>query len=102
MSGDSDARRGGYGGVVFSVVVISLMAYLTFAAVQGDYGLFRLFQIEAKEQQLRAELQRLEVERAVIANKTLRLSAGHLDLDLLDERARAVLGLGHPDEIIIR
>jgi cell division protein FtsB len=38
----------------------------------------------------------------VIANKTLRLSAGSLDLDLLDEQARKVLGLGRPDELIIR
>jgi cell division protein FtsB len=31
-----------------------------------------------------------------------RLATDTLDLDLLDERARAVLGLGHPDEIVIR
>ena len=31
-----------------------------------------------------------------------RLSTEHLDLDLLDEQARKVLGLGRPDEIIIR
>jgi cell division protein FtsB len=99
---DGDQRRGGYGGAVFSVIVISLMAYLTFAAVQGDYGLFRLLQVEAKEAQLREELERLEARRAEIANRTLRLSVEHLDLDLLDERARSVLGLGRADEIMIR
>lgn len=34
-------------------------------------------------------------------NKTLRLSDNFLDLDLLDERARKVLGLARPDEIIL-
>ena len=35
-------------------------------------------------------------------NLTRRLSSASLDLDLLDEQARRVLGLGRPDEIIIR
>ena len=44
----------------------------------------------------------LEAERDALANKTERLSRGEIDLDLLDEQARRVLGLGRPDEIIIR
>jgi cell division protein FtsB len=35
-------------------------------------------------------------------NLTLRLSDGFLDLDLLDEQARDVLGLIRSDEIVIR
>jgi cell division protein FtsB len=99
---DHDARRGGVGGAVFAVVVIALMAYLTFAALQGEHGLFRLFQVEAQEKRLQAELTQLRAERAAIANKTRRLSGAGLDLDLLDEQARRTLGLGRPDEIIIR
>lgn len=99
---ETEARRGGLGGVVFSVVVIALMAYLTFAALQGEHGLFRLFQIEVQEKRLQAELDALRIERAAIANKTRRLSSDSLDLDLLDEQARKVLGLGRPDEILIR
>jgi len=34
-------------------------------------------------------------------NKTRRLSDNFLDLDLLDERARKVLGMARADEIII-
>jgi len=34
-------------------------------------------------------------------NKTHRLSDNFLDLDLLDEQARKVLGMARPDEIII-
>jgi cell division protein FtsB len=99
---DPDQRRGGVAGAVFAVVVIALMAYLTFAALQGEHGLFRLFQIEAQEKKLAAELERLRAERAAVANKAARLSSGGLDLDLLDEQARRVLGLGRPDEILIR
>ena len=102
MYPESEPRRGSLGGAVFAVVVIALMCYLTFAALQGEHGLFRLFQVEAQETRLRAELATVQTERSAVANKTRRLSAEHLDLELLDEQARRVLGLGRPDEIIVR
>ena len=99
---DPEPRRTGVGGVVFAIVVIALIAYLALAAFQGEHGLFNLFRIEAQEARLRSELATLQAERAAILNETQRLSAESLDLDLLDEQARKVLGLGRPDEIIIR
>ncbi len=102
MYRDPEQRPGGVGGAIFGVVAVALMAYLTFAALQGEHGLFRLFQVEAQETRLKAELADLRDARARIANKTRRLSADHLDLELLDERARDVLGLARDDEILIR
>jgi cell division protein FtsB len=102
MYPESEPRRGSLGGTVFAVVVIALTCYLTFAALQGEHGLFQLFRVDAQETRLRAELTALLAERARIANKTERLSLGSLDLELLDEQARKVLGLGRPDEILIR
>ena len=51
---------------VFFAVTLSLSAYFTFAAVQGE-----------------------------------RLSDDYLDLDLLDQQARDVLGLVRSDEIVV-
>lgn len=99
---DNEAPRGAFAGAAFAVVAIALMAYLVFAALQGQHGLFRLFQIEAQEKRLQAELDALRAERAAVENKTRRLSTETLDLDLLDEQARKTLGLGRPDEILIR
>jgi len=76
--------------------------YFTFAAVQGDFGLFRRVQIEADIRHLTDQKEILEDEVDTLANKAHRLSDGYLDLDLLDERARAVLGLLRADEIVIR
>lgn len=83
---------------------LSLMVgiYFAFAAVQGDYGLLRRMEIDAERAQLRADLDRLSAEVARMENLTRRLSDTSLDLDLLDERAREVLGLIRPDEIVIR
>jgi cell division protein FtsB len=101
MYHDPEPRRGTFGSV-FAIVVVALMGYLSFAALQGEHGLLSLFRIEAQETRLREELAALQTERVRIANKTERLSIERLDLDLLDEQARKVLGLGRPDEIIIR
>ena len=99
---DPEPRRTGVGGAVFAIAVAALITYLALAAFQGEHGLFNLFRIEAQEARLRAELAALQADRAAILNKTRRLSTDGLDLDLLDEQARKVLGLGRPDEIIIR
>ena len=87
---------------MFVLVVVALMGYLSFAALQGEHGLLSLFKVEAQEAQLKDELADLQAQRAFISNRTERLSAERLDLDLLDEQARKVLGLGRADEIMIR
>ena len=76
--------------------------YFTFAAVQGDYGLFKRIEIHAEEQALTTELTSLQEEVGRIENLTTRLSDNFLDLDLLDEQARDVLGLIRADEVVIR
>ncbi len=85
---------------VLSMVLIGL--YFTFAAVQGDYGVFRRAEVDAEARTLRDELAALRREVAEMENLTRRLSDDYLDLDLLDSRAREVLGMIRADEIVIR
>ncbi|SIN89392.1 FtsB family cell division protein [Vannielia litorea] len=95
-------RRPAFGVVIYFAVTLSLGLYFTFAAVQGDYGLFRRIEIEAEASELKLERERLKVEVAALRNKTHRMSDDYLDLDLLDQQARDVLGLIRADEIVIR
>ncbi len=97
-------RRGGPGraGFLFFAGALVLGGYFVFAAVQGDYGVFRRAEIEAEARILTRELAVLRAEVARMENLTRRLSEDFLDLDLLDERARDVLGLVRHDEIVIR
>lgn len=81
---------------------IALTGYFVFAAIQGDYGHLRRIQVEAEEKRLKEQLKILQFGRAQLENKTYRLSDGYLDLDLLDERARKVLGMARVEDIIIR
>jgi cell division protein FtsB len=90
------------GAAIYFSLAALLGGYFTFAAVQGNHGLFQRVQIEAELAQTRATRDRLATELARIENRTRRLSDDFLDLDLLDERAREVLGMMRGDEIILR
>ncbi len=90
------------GAMVYFAIAATSGAYFTFAAVQGDYGIFRRVQVDAEAKTLTAERDTLQAQLSGLENKTRRLSDNYLDLDLLDEQAREVLGLLRPDEIVIR
>jgi cell division protein FtsB len=94
--------RPALGTFTFFTLALGLATYFTFAAVQGDYGLFRRAEITAEADQLRQQLTTVQADVARMENLTRRLSDDFLDLDLLDERARHVLGMIRADEIVIR
>jgi len=89
-------------GYVASVSVVALVAYFSYSAIQGPYGLLNLFKIESREARLENELAQLTTQRIAAQSRSHRLSDEYLDLDLLDEQARKVLGLIRGDEIIIQ
>ena len=98
----TNKKRPGLGAAVFVLIAFLVGGYFTFAAVQGDYGLFQRAEIEAQEQALAARLAVLEAQVDEMENLTKRLSDTYLDLDLLDQQARDLLGMIRADEIVIR
>lgn len=88
--------------LVFFIIMALLALYFAFAAVQGPSGVLRREQIKADTRELLAQRAKLQAEVDRMRNLTHRLSDDYLDLDLLDERARDILGYLRPDEIIIR
>ncbi|MFT4962110.1 MAG: cell division protein FtsB [Paracoccaceae bacterium] len=96
------SNRPGFGSFFYFAMAFALCAYFTFAAVQGDFGLFRRVEISAEADILKHDLALLQIKIASMENLTRRLSDDYLDLDLLDQQARSVLGLLRADEIVIR
>lgn len=84
------------------VLLTGVIAIFAHSGLQGDHGLAAYRAAEAEERRLQTELADLRAERQALANKVLRLSDRYLDLDLLDERARAVLGLVREGELVVR
>ncbi len=98
----TNTTRPAVGTLVFVMLSLGLSTYFTFAAVQGDFGLFRRAEINAEADMLRKQLAEVQAEVQRMENLTERLSDDYLDLDLLDEQARRVLGMIRADEIVIR
>ena len=84
------------------VRLIGVIAIFAHSGLQSDHGLAAFREAGDEERRLTADLAALKMARADMENRVLRLSDRYLDLDLLDERARAVLGLVRPDELVVR
>ena len=95
-------NRPALGTLFFVMLMVVLGTYFTFAAIQGDYGVLRRAEVNGQAQDLTIELAAVTADVAQMENLTRRLSDDYLDLDLLDQQARDVLGLIRPDEIVIR
>lgn len=94
--------RPSIGALLLFTAPLCVTAYFTFAAVQGDYGLFRRAEIIEEGRALERERDQLLEQVARLENLTMRLSDDFLDLDLLDQQARDVLGYVRADEIVVR
>ena len=94
-------HRPALGAAIYLTLMCLLAMYFTFASVQGDFGLFQRVQIEAEKRALEEERARLIAEVTALENKTKRLSDEYLDLDLLDQQVRDVLGMIRPDEVVL-
>jgi cell division protein FtsB len=88
--------------ICFSAFTVLGCAYFIYAATQGPFGLYEKGRVEADEIMLKARHDILVAKRIEAENRTKRLSDTFLDLDLLDEQARKVLGYARTDEIILR
>ncbi|MFN3279126.1 MAG: FtsB family cell division protein [Paracoccus hibiscisoli] len=95
-------QRLSIGATVFLVLTVLLSLYFAYAAVQGPSGILRRIQIQAETAELQTARDTLRTDVARMQNLTRRLSDDYLDLDLLDERAREVLGLLRADEVLLR
>lgn len=84
------------------ILLVGVIAVFAHSGLQGEHGLSAYREAGSEEKRLSAELASLRSERKALGNKVERLSRRNLDLELLDERARAVLGLAREDELIVR
>lgn len=71
------------------------------ATFKGEYGLLKKYQLLATENVLKVELIHQTEKKQNLQNKVNRLSISSLDLELLDEQARRVLGMIGEKELIV-
>ena len=87
--------------ITLSAVCLILCFYFIIASFKGEFGVFTRYQLLAKEKALTVELKLVSEENKAVKNKIRRLSDTSLDLELLDQQARKILGLIGEDELIV-
>ncbi|MEM1276244.1 MAG: septum formation initiator family protein [Pseudomonadota bacterium] len=85
-----------------TMLAIAGLVVFGHSGLYGEFGLSALQDARHQERLMQAEKTQLAAEKARLENLVQRLNPSHLDLELLDERARAVLGYSRDDEIIIQ
>ena len=78
-----------------------VMLYFLYHAVQGDRGFLAWLRLTQDLEQAKLTAVEVGSQRERLEERVGRLQPEHLDPDLLDERARALLNLGRPDEFVI-
>ena len=89
-------------GAVAPVIFLAVTAYFCWNAVQGPHGLKSYASQQAVLKQAQADLAAAQVERDDWKRRVEALDSEHLDRDMLDERARAMLNLANPNDIIVQ
>jgi cell division protein FtsB len=83
------------------LVFLSLAGYFLWQAAQGDRGSAALARRQQDLKAAQAELVRAEADLAAWDRRVAALRTSRLDPDALDERARAMLNLSDPSDIIV-
>ncbi len=83
------------------VLFLGLAGVFGYSAMQGPHGLVAYHKRQALLVQADADLARLRLRETRWAHKVAALRSGQLDLDLLNERAREMLNLSNPHDILV-
>lgn len=76
--------------------------YFAFHMLTGDQGVLNWMGYKSEIQTLESDIAYITAERARLQATADALSPQNLDMDKIDERARALLGYVHPDDIVIQ
>lgn len=83
------------------LLCVLVLFYLAFHTISGERGIIALFRETGKLEALKAELAEVKKQKEAMENKINKLSNKNLDLDLLDEQAKKILGVAGKNEVVI-
>lgn len=84
-----------------TVILAALIFYFGFQALTGDRGLLSMSQRNALLAVRKQELARLQVQRRDLETRARLLHDGAVSRDLVEERARYLLGFSDPRDYVI-
>ncbi len=75
--------------------------YLLFHSLHGERGLYALLREQGQLSAVQEELSKTRMERERVELRVSHLRDSNLDLDLLDEQMRRMLGVMRPNEVVM-
>jgi len=86
---------------IFPLLALGAGGYFGYHLQNGDHGLEARADLDRRTNVLEGELAGLREVRLRIERDVALLEPESLDPDMLDERARAILNLAHPDDLVM-
>lgn len=87
---------------ILNLFIALMLLYFTFHSIYGQRGIISYFKMQAELKKSYQQLELLRAERLEINNRSRLLQPGSLDIDMLDEQIRNVLGASNPKEQIFK
>jgi cell division protein FtsB len=87
--------------VWLNLMVLMVLTYFIFHSIYGARGVISYFRLKSELTVAHAQLEELRGERLEIENRAKLLRSDSLDLDMLEEKAKNILGLARPGEKIV-
>ncbi len=82
-------------------LLVAFMGYLGFNVIGGQFGIESQKQMRVDIETLKAQSATLQAEIDSYRHKTSLFDAASLDPDILTERARALLQMAQPDDLVV-
>lgn len=87
--------------LIVPVIAIAFSGYFAWHGWHGSFGIEARRQLTVEAVRLNGELERVKQERKAIERRVNLLRSASLESDMLDERAREILGFANANEIAI-
>jgi len=81
------------------LIGLGAVGYFAYHTVEGDRGVLAWMHLRNDIVDAELQLAKVTSERQQLEHRVLLLRPDHLDPDMLEERARAMLNMGRADEV---
>jgi cell division protein FtsB len=78
-----------------------LICYFGYHMISGGRGMLAYFKLSSQISSFQSELELVRMERLNLEHSANLLKSESLDLDLLEEQAKKILGYAKPQEIVL-
>lgn len=87
--------------LIVPVIALAFTGYFAWHGWHGSFGIEARRQLAVEAGRLEQDLERVKAERRAIEHRVVLLRSSSLESDMLDERAREILGFANAKEIAI-